>query len=307
MRKRKWQIIGAPFDLGSRHQGSGDAPEAIREAGLTRILKYLRTQGIEVEDGGDIKVPELVKTDCKPTGSEEMIAYAPLIMESLNNILENHKIPLVIGGDHSITIPTATAAADFLHKSERSNTDLGVIWVDAHPDLELPGENSTNDLHAMPAAHLLGLGVPELRNLLEFSPKVKPENLIFIGLRDVVPEELQIIRDNNIVSFTMSDIERLGIVKVCEDAFEHMKMNTQAFLLSFDIDAIDPMTAPGVDYPEPGGLTYREAMVIMEFASQAENIILLEMLEVCPPKDPNFLTCKLAVNLIRRVLSGPII
>jgi arginase len=307
MKNKKWQILGAPFDLGSRHKGSGDAPAAIREAGLTRILPHLRTQGIEVEDRGDIRMPPHVTSDCIPTGLEEMITYAPLLMKSLDNILNNNNIPLVIGGDHSISIPTATTAADFLRKRKVLNTDLGVIWIDAHPDLETPGKDSTNDLHAMPAAHLLGFGLSELRTLRGFSPKVKPENLIFIGLRDVVPEELQIIRDKSITSYTMSDIERLGIVNVCEEAFEHMKKNTHAFLLSFDIDAVDPMTAPGVDYPAPGGLTFREAMVIMEFAAQSENLILFELLEANPKKDIQGLTSRLAVNLIRRILSGPII
>jgi len=304
---KKWEILGAPFDLGSSHRGCGQAPAVIRETGLTRRIQYLRDLGIDVTDKGDVEVPELEESDLIPRGLTEMKAYAPSLMGCIDDVLQNDSVPLVLGGDHSVSIPTVTAASDFINRSLGSKAKMGLIWIDAHPDLEIPGEDSTNDLHAMSAAHLLDIGIPELRTLKGFAPKIEPENLIFIGLRDVVPEERQIINDLGIIAYTMSDIERFGIVKVCEDTFEHMKMNTAAFALSFDIDVVDPLYAPGVDYPEPGGLNIREAMIIMEFVARSENLKLFELFEFNPLKDIKKVTSRLIVNLIHRALCGPII
>jgi len=209
---------------------------------------------------------------------------------------------VVLGGDHSVSIPGVSAV---IHANPSAS--VGLIWVDAHPDLETPGEDSTNDLNAMPAAHLLGLEVGELRTLPGLAPTVSPEHVIYIGLRDVVSQERQIIHDMRITAYTMSDIERLGIVRVCDEAFAVMSERTDAFVLSFDIDAIDPMVAPGVDYPQPGGLTFREAMVIAEFANQAKTLALFELVEANPTKDCDESTSKVAVRLLHRIMCGPVV
>lgn len=307
MTVRRWEIIGAPFDLGSARPGSKDGPAAIRAAGLTRRIQYLNTLGVDIVDGGDVEAPQPSNSEKRPKGLVEMIDYAPSLMERLDGPLSAGTIPVVLGGDHSLSIPTVSSVADFLRKASGPSAAVGLVWVDAHPDLETPGEDSTNGLNAMPAAHLLDLGVPDLRTLRGFAPKVRPENLIYIGLRDVIPEEKRTIHDLGITAYTMPDIERLGIVKICEETFRYMNEKTEGFVLSFDIDSIDPMIAPGVDYPEPGGLTFREAMVIMEYASQSEKLTLFELVETSPEKDRDDTTSSLAIRLIHRIICGPVL
>ena len=302
MMNRRWEIIGAPFDFGTSYKGSHKASEAIRAAGLTRRVEHFNSLGIDVVDGGDVEPQVSQGPERIPTGLNEMMAYAPALMARLDESLRTGAVPLVLGGDHSISIASVSAV---IHSNP--SVSVGLIWVDAHPDLETPGEDSTNDLNAMPAAHLLGLKVGELRTLRGLAPTVKPEHLIYIGLRDVVSQERRIIHDMRITAYTMSDIERLGIVRVCDEAFAHMSEKTDALVLSFDIDAIDPMVAPGVDYPQPGGLTFREAMVIMEFANQAQKLALFELVEANPTKDCDEKTSKVAVRLLHRIICGPVV
>jgi arginase len=304
---RRWEIIGAPFDFGSSHKGGSKAPAAIRAAGLTRRLSHLKSLGVDVVDHGDIQPPAASGSEKRPRGLDEMMAYAPSLMTQLDESLGTGTVPLVLGGDHSISIPTVSSVVDSLRKSRGSNASVGLIWVDAHPDLETPGEDSTNDLNAMAAAHLLGLGVRDLRNLCGFAPKINAEHLVFIGLRDIVPEERQIIHNLSLRTYTMSDVERLGIVKVCQEVFGYLEEKTDGFVLSFDIDALDPMIAPGVDYPEPGGLTFREAMVIMESGNRSEKLALFELVEVNPTRDCDETTSTVAVRLIHRIQCGSIL
>jgi len=302
MVNRRWEIIGAPFDFGTSHKGSRKAPQAIRAAGLTRRVEHFNSLGIDVVDGGDVEPQVSQGSEKIPTGLDEMMIYAPALMARLGESLRTGAVPVVLGGDHSISIPGVSAV---IHANPSAS--VGLVWVDAHPDLETPGKDSTNDLNAMPAAHLLGLKVGELRTLPELAPTVSPEHLIYIGLRDVVSQERQIIRDMSITTYTMSDIERLGIVSVCDEAFAVMSERTDALVLSFDIDAIDPMVAPGVDYPQPGGLTFREAMVIAEFANQAPKLALFELVEANPTKDCDETTSKVAVRLLHRIVCGPVV
>lgn len=304
---RQWEIIGAPFDFGTTHKGSHKAPETIRIAGLSRRLNHFVSLGMDVIDGGNVEPTISSSSKTIPVGMDEMMEYAPALMARLDVSLMSGTVPLVLGGDHSISIPTVSSIVNHLRKRHNSSATVGLIWVDAHPDLETPGPDSTNDLNAMSAAHLLNLGIKELRTLHEFAPKIKPEQLCYIGLRDVVQEEKQVIHDMNITSYTMSDIERLGIVKVCNEAFGYMNEKTDAFVLSFDIDAIDPMVVPGVDYPQPGGLTLREAMVIMEYGHRSQKLALFEIVEVNPTKDSDEISSKTAVGLIHRIICGPVL
>ena len=304
---RRWEIIGAPFDFGTTHKGSHKAPEAIRAAGLTRRLNHFTSLGMDVIDGGDVEPTVCSGSKTPPVGMNEMMAYAPPLMARLDGSFMPGTIPLVLGGDHSISIPTISSLVNHLRKRHNATAAVGLIWVDAHPDLETPGPDSTNDLNAMSAAHLLNLGVKELRTLHGFAPKIKPEHLCYIGLRDVVQEEKQAIHDMNITSYTMSDIECLGINKVCAEVFSYMDEKTDAFVLSFDIDAIDPTVAPGVDYPQPGGLTLREAMLIMEYGHRAQKLALFEIVEVNPTKDIDEITAKTVVRLIHRIICGPVL
>lgn len=307
MANRKWEIIGAPFDYGAAHKGSGEGPAVVRGAGLTRRIQYLKRLGFDVVDGGDVDPPGPNETEEIPRGLQEMSAYAPSFMERLDASLRTGAGPLVLAGDHSLSILGISAVGDFVRSSFGSGGSVGVIWVDAHDDMETPGPDSTNDLNAMPIAHLLDRGVPELGNLRGFAPKPRPEDLIYIGLRDAVPEERQAIHDLSIRSYAMIDLERHGIVKVCEEAFEYMNEKTDAFVLSFDVDVLDPLVAPGADYPEPAGLTLREALVIMEYANKSSKLAMCELVEVNPWKDRNNTTSRAVIELIHRLIYGTVL
>jgi arginase len=302
-RGRSWEIVGAPFDAGSGQRGSGKAPSRIRSAGLSRRIEHLKASGFRVTDVGDVPPLQKSQSYSVPTGAEEMLEYAPLLMERIEKSALDGNVPVILGGDHSVSIPAVSAVADVVRRSEGS--EIGVLWIDAHPDLETPGPDSTDDLHAMAMSHLLDRGVPELRALRGFAPKVKPENLIYLGLRNVVPEEHEAIHELSITSYTMSEIERDGIWSICEEIFGRLGSIPGGFVVSLDIDAIDPLSAPGVDYPEPGGLSFREAMVVMEFAALAESLRLLEVVEVNPLKDRDDTTSLVAARLICRGIKGP--
>jgi arginase len=228
-------------------------------------------------------------------------------MERLDGLLRDGTIPVVLGGDHSVSIATVSAVSCSLREAYGEDANTGVVWIDAHPDLESPGPESTNDLNAMAAAHLLNHGLPELCTLGGFAPKVRPENVAFVGLRDVVPEEKQLIHDLGIASYTGSDIERLGISAICDAILEQMNAKTDGVVVSFDMDAVDPTMAPGVDYPVPGGLTAREAMVIAEAFAKFEKLKLVELLEVNPVRDTHDTTARLAALWIGHVIGGAIL
>jgi len=307
MQGRTWQIIGAPFDLGSEHEGTGQAPAAIREAGLTRRVEHLRSVGFDVADCGDALPPKSIDPERSPRGLEEMLAYAPSLVARLREPLNESAVPIVLGGDHSITVASIAAVAGSLRTRGIDEPSIGLVWVDAHPDFETPGPHGTNTLNAMPVTHLLGDDVGGLRVLPELAESIDPENLVFVGLRDVLAEERRAIHERGIRAYTASDVERSGIVDVCREAFAHLSARTDAIVLTFDIDVLDPVFAPGVDYPELGGLTTREGSVIMEQAHQLETLALVELVEVNPTKDRNGMTLRVAGQLLHRLIEGPLL
>jgi len=307
MEDRRWEIIGAPFGLGTSYPGTEKGPAAIRDAGLKRIVEYLSSSGVELVDGGDVEPEASRGSGRMPTGLDQMMAYAPALVKWLDVPLEAGTVPVVLGGDHSISIASVSAVIRSLRRRNGPEASVGLVWVDAHPDLETPGPESTNDLNAMPIAHLLGREVGNLRDLPDLTPTVHPEHLVYVGIRDVVDEERAAIHDLGIRCYTMTDIERLGIVEVCSEAFARAAEGSDGLVLSLDIDALDPTVAPGVDYPVAGGLTFREAMVIMEFAHRSKGLALVELVEVNPEKDAEDETSKAAARLLHRLIAGPVL
>jgi len=307
MLERKWEIVGAPFDFGSEHQGTGEAPEAIRAAGLTRRVEHLRSLGIDILDRGDVDPPGRIDPERRPTGLGEMVSYAPVLLARLEASVSAGAVPIVLGGDHSITMISVGAVAESLQKRGIDGGSVGLLWVDAHPDFETPGPHGTNTLNAMPVTHILGRDVGGLRALPGLAASVDPANLAFIGLRDVLTEEKQAIHEMGIRAYTASDVERLGIVEVCREAFAQVSERTDAVILTFDIDVLDPAFAPGVDYPALGGLTSREGAVIMEQAHQLQKLALVELVEVNPTKDQNRMTLRVAGQLLHRLIEGPLL
>jgi arginase len=307
MMGRRWEIVGAPFDFGSGHEGTGTAPEAIRAAGLTRRLEHLTSLGFEIIDHGDVAPPDPIDPEARPKGLPEMRSYAPRLGARLEDALNRDAVPIVLGGDHSLTMISIAAVAASLRQRGLDERSIGLLWVDAHPDFETPGPHGTDTLNAMPVTHILGREVGNLRASSALSGSLDPRNLAFVGLRDVLDEERDAIERMNILAYTASDVDRLGIDEVCRKAFAHVAERTDAVVLTFDIDVLDPVFAPAVDYPEVGGLSSREGAVIMERAHQLQTLALVELVELNPTKDREHQTLRLAGQLLHRLIEGPLL
>lgn len=302
--ERTFQLIGAPFELGSKTLGSALAPAALRTHGLSAFIESLADAGVSARDLGDVVAPSEGDPGSNPRNLAELVAYSNDLMPRLAEVYDAGACPIVVGGDHSISIPSVSAAAGSVTASAGSAAQLGLIWVDAHPDLETPDSTPSGDLHGMSMAALLGFGAPELVELGGFSPKVRPENVAFIGLRDVLRSERELIESHGMVAYTATDIDRFGIAEICGRVFGHMADAVSGFVLSFDVDACDPSEAPGVEYPERGGLTFREARFIAEYAADAAGLVCVEVVEVNPQLDRDARSSHLAVSFIRSVVTG---
>ena len=296
--------MGAPFELGSKVGGSALAPEALRAHGLSELLESLSRRDVSVADLGDVAAPSGGESDSSPRNLEHLVAYSHDLMLRLAEVYDGGACPIVIGGDHAVSIPSVSAAAVAARASVGEAAPLGLVWVDAQPDLETPDTTPSGYLHGMAAAVLLGFGDPGLVGLGGFSPKVRPENAAFIGLRDVLRCERELIESHGMAAYTATDIDRLGIATICDRVFGHMAEAVSGFVLSFDIDACDPLEAPGVEYPERGGLTFREAMLIAEYAADAAGLACVEVVEVNPELDSDARSSELAVSFVRSVAMG---
>src|SRR5215469_15483898 len=254
---RKIRVIGIPLDLGQSRRGVDMGPSAVRVAGLEAI-------GHVVEDAGNVAVaiPEQKKEgDPRAKYLKEItmtcIKHAELVLKTL----EAGKIPIVLGGDHSVAVGTVAGVAAFYQKQDQR---IGLIWIDAHSDINTPDSSPTGNVHGMPLAAIMGLGPPELANIFNFHPKVNPENCVLVGVRDVDAVEKENIRKAGVEVFTMRDIDERGMRAVMEEALRLAGRGTAGYHVSLDMDWIDPEDAPGVGTPVRGGATYREAHLAME-------------------------------------------
>ncbi len=269
-------------------------PSAVRVAGLEARLEAI---GHIVEDAGNIAVaiPEQ-----KQEGSanskylREITATCTASAELVMKTLEAGKIPLVLGGDHSVAAGTVSGVAKYFR---RKNQKIGLIWMDAHSDINTPETSPSGNVHGMPLAALMGLGPAELANIYEFSPKVRAENCVLIGIRDVDNFEKENIRKSGIEVFTMRDIDERGMRSVMEEALRLAGRDTAGYHVSLDMDWIDPEDAPGVGTPVWGGATYREAHLAMEIIADDGHMLSFEIVEVNPVIDERNQTADLAVEL----------
>lgn len=308
MSERDFEIIGAPFDLTSHTRGCALAPATLREAGLAGRLNYLRKFGINAIDSGDVLPSNTDLVDSpSPHFLEEFLSFGNALTKRLTASYHAGKTPFVVGGDHAISIASVTAAALHLRSTKGPEARLGLVWVDAHPDLEIPGTSGSGNLHGMAAAHLLGLGDARLTQFGGFAPKVRFEDMVYIGLRDSSLRERTILRERGITTFSMSDVEEIGITELCRRVFQSLDERTDGFVVSFDMDAIDPLEAPGVQAPERGGLRFREARVLMERATASEHLISLELVELNPPRDHESTTVAAALSLIEAGLGATLL
>lgn len=289
--KKKISIIGVPTDLGQGRRGVDMGPSAIRYANAIPRLEKL---GHEVKDLGDIIIPhieERLPNDFNLKCLEEVIAANQELAAKIDAIMGEGRFPLVLGGDHSIAIGSIAGLTK--HKK-----NMGVIWYDAHGDLNTGETSPSGNIHGMSLGVSLGVGHDKLTNIMGFSPKIKPENVIIIGARDLDEGERKLIKEIGIKVFTMHEIDRLGMAYVMEEAIKHVSNGTDGVHLSLDLDALDPHDAPGVGTPVLGGISYRESHLAMEILAESDILTSAEFVEVNPILDHENKTANVAVALM---------
>lgn len=288
---KKLSIIGMPMDLGQMRRGVDMGPSAIRYAGIYERLKPLFN---EIHDLGDIPVgrPEVVVDQESNLRNLDLVAEkSTLLAEKVDEVIESGAFPLVLGGDHSIAIGTLAGVS-------KHYKNLGVIWYDAHGDLNTAETSPTGNIHGMPLAVSLGIGHSLLTQILNYTPKVNPENVVIIGARALDDGEKELIKEKGIKVYTMHEIDRLGMTKVMEETIAYLKEKTDGVHLSLDLDGLDPGDAPGVGTPVMGGISYRESHLAMEMLEEAKIITSAEFVEVNPILDDKNKTAVCAVELM---------
>lgn len=289
-------IIGFPMDLGAGRRGVDMGPSALRIAGLQAKLKNL---GYKVVDSGDIFIQniETVKeTNPKMKHLSEILKTCKVLAKKVEKVLMDGQFPLCIGGDHSMAIGSIAGISSYCKKKK---LELGLIWVDAHADMNTDSTTPSGNIHGMPLAAAVGLGNKKLVNFLEFSPKIKPENIALIGLRSIDPLEKENIKKAGLkYVFTMEDVDKTGVHKIIAQVLKRMKGNVDHLHVSFDLDSVDPTVVPGVGTPVPGGFSYREAHLIMESIAECGYLSSLEITEVNPILDDKNKSAVFACDLI---------
>ena len=304
MKKHGIAIIGAPMDLGAGRRGVDMGPSAVRLAGLNEKVAGL---GYEVEDLGNISV---VQPESVPQGQErarylsEISRTCEMLAAMVEKTAALGKFPLVLGGDHSIAVGTVSGVSRHYQKQDQK---IGLIWIDAHADMNTPETSPSGNIHGMPLACCIGLGPRELSSIYGFSPKVSPQNVAIVGLRSVDGGERINLQRAGVRAYTMRDVDERGLRAVMQEAIEIATNGTAGFHLSFDMDAVDPHEAPGVGTPVKGGLTYREAHLAMEIVCDSDAMIGLEMVEVNPVIDEANRTAVFSVELVMSSLGKRIL
>jgi arginase len=295
--KKNLRIIGIPMDLGQKHRGVDMGPVAIRYAGLAATLQAL---GYQTKDEGNINIPghyTLLGTSLGERIIPIRKACAKAYALGLN-ARQNGEIPIFLGGDHSASIGTVGGVT---HESPCS-----LIWVDAHGDFNTPETSNTGNIHGMSLSILLGKGPKELVNVGRKGPKVTPEDVVLIGVRDLDREEKTLLKDSGCSIYTMRDVDELGMHRVLREALGKIN-RLRPLHLSLDMDAIDPQEAPGVGTPSAGGLTYREAQLIMETIAESGRLQSADVMEINPILDHCNRTAQVAVSLLASLFGKTIL
>jgi len=289
-------IIGAPLDLGAGRRGVDMGPSAVRVAGLGKRIAAL---GYEVFDLGNIPVVQAEAEDPGPANAHYLPQIAALcgrLAEKVEAALQSGRKPIVLGGDHSIAAGTVAGVV-------RARQNIGLLWIDAHADMNTPRTSPSGNVHGMPLACCIGIGPDEL----VVSPRLNPAHVALVGLRDVDLVERGTVRDTGVRAFTMRDIDERGMRSVMEEAIRIVTAGASGFHLSLDMDFVDPAYAPGVGTPVRGGATYREAHLAMEMICDSGQMLSMEVVEVNPVIDEVNRTADLAVELILSALGKKIL
>jgi arginase len=297
MNKRTIRIIGVPMDLGQSRRGVDMGPSALRYAGLQARLARL---GYEVYDEGNIAVPNLEEKVVEGKGRQlkAVTAVCQTIYQRALACVQRNDFVIFLGGDHSISIGTVAAAAQ--------SEPVGVIWVDAHGDYNTPESSPSGNIHGMPVAVLVGDGPQELVNIGYEGVKIQPSQLVQIGVRALDTSERDRLAQSGASIYTMRHLDELGMAAVARRALERLRHLTHIHV-SLDMDSLDPATAPGVGTPVPGGLTYREAHLLMEILGDSGRVRSLDIVEINPILDDQNKTAELAVELAASLLGQRIL
>ncbi|MEO8662507.1 MAG: arginase [Bryobacteraceae bacterium] len=304
MNKSHIAVIGAPLDLGAGRRGVDMGPSAVRVANL---YAKLASMGYTVEDLGNVNVEQAESVPDGPANAKylpQIAATCEQLAAQVETAISSDKFPIVIGGDHSVAAGTVAGVASRFH---RDGQTIGLIWIDAHADMNTPSSSPSGNVHGMPLACIIGKGPKELTDIGGFAPKVDPHNVAIVGLRDVDDKEKAHVHKTGVRGFTMRDIDERGMRAVMEDAIRIATAGTEGFHLSFDMDSVDPDEAPGVGTPVRGGITYREAHLAMEIISDSGKLVSMEVVEVNPVLDVSNRTALLAVELIMSALGKRIL
>jgi len=294
----KIRIIGVPMDLGASRRGVDMGPSALRVAGLQSRLKQL---GRQVEDIGNIQVKQPEEQHYGEKNAkylEEISETCKGLAEMVGKTLDENLIPLVLGGDHSIATGTTAGVAAHFHKQSKR---AGIIWLDAHGDMNTPESSPSGNVHGMPLASIMGYGLPELTELAGFKPMVEPRSIALVGIRDLDSKERKLVKESGVHIFTMRDIDERGMREVMSEALRFATDDTAGVAVSLDMDFVDPADAPGVGTPVRGGATYREAHLALEMIADSRALVSFELVEINPVIDLHNQTAALGVEL---VLSG---
>jgi len=304
MRRSHIAIIGAPMDLGAGRRGVDMGPSALRVASLNEKVASL---GYHVEDLGNIHV---VQAESVAHGTstarylKEIAATCTALAEMVQGAVEAGKFPIVLGGDHSAAVGTVSGLSNYYRRQGRK---IGLVWIDAHADMNTPETSPSGNVHGMPLACCIGMGPKELTHIFDYAPKVEPGNVAVIGLRSVDAEERRNVQRAGVHAYTMRDIDERGLRAVVQEALEVANDGTEGFHLSFDMDAVEPHEAPGVGTPVKGGMTYRESHLAMENICDYDRVLGLEVVEVNPVIDEANRTAVLAVELVMSALGKRIL
>lgn len=295
MLKENISIIGFPMDLGAGRRGVDMGPSALRIAGLQQKLEKL---GYSVNDTGNIKIEIMERQKIKDARLKylsEIIKTSKILADKVSSELEKGNFPLCIGGDHSMAIGTIAGISSYCKKRKLKT---GIIWIDAHADMNTDKTTPSGNIHGMPLAASLGFGNKELINFYGFSPKLLPENCALIGIRSIDEAEKEIIKKLNLSVYTMQEIDKLGIHRIINKVLKQFRQNVDHIHISFDVDSVDPAIAPGVGTPVQGGLSFREAHLLMESIAECGCMSSLEIAEVNPILDDKNKSANFTVDLI---------
>jgi arginase len=291
------RVIGVPMDLGQSRRGVDMGPSAIRHAGLHERLRSL---GYVTEDAGNVDIPERATLATHPERSflSAVVDGCTAAYDAGALAIADDRFPIFLGGDHSMSAGTVGGVS--------AAGPIGLLWIDAHADANTPETSPTGNIHGMPLSALMGLGAPSLVNLGRPGPKIPFARIALIGLRDVDPGERLLLRDHGVAAFTMTDVDEHGAGDIARRALTHLS-GIERLHVSLDMDVVDPLEAPGVGTPVPGGLTYREAHLVMEVISRDGRVRSADLVEVNPILDEHNRTAEMAVELIASLLGKSIL